>query len=75
MPHKEQKTDDLSLNPSASPTIKLKCCICGRIVENQDPEAYSLQVRKVGAKSPEMLWAHGPCLIRAIPVIGVEIPT
>jgi hypothetical protein len=58
-----------------SSIIKLKCCICGRVVEDGDSEAFSLQVRKVSAKSPEMVWAHGPCLIRAIPTIGDEIPT
>ncbi len=37
-------------------------------------DAYSLQVRKIGANSPEMIWAHGPCLRKMIRVVGEEIP-
>jgi hypothetical protein len=54
--------------------IQLRCCVCDNIVQQDDPDGYSLQIRKFGAKSPEMVWAHGPCLRRVIPVIGIEIP-
>jgi hypothetical protein len=57
-----------------SSSIQLRCCICGTLVEKDDPDGYSLQVQKFGAKSPEVIWAHGPCLRNVIPVIGVEIP-
>jgi hypothetical protein len=50
------------------------CCICGNVVEGNDPDSYILQVRKFGAKFPEAIWAHGPCLRRVIPVLGIEIP-
>lgn len=51
------------------------CCICGKPVETNDKDAYSLQIRKLGiAPNPEMIWGHGPCLREAIPIIGVEIP-
>ncbi len=55
-------------------TIQLQCCICGNIVERSDQDGYSFQVQKFGSKSSEMIWAHGPCLRRVIPVVGVEIP-
>jgi hypothetical protein len=55
--------------------IGLRCCICDEIVDQNDPDSYSLQVRKFGDKPPEMIWAHGPCLRKVIPVIGIEIPT
>ena len=54
--------------------IKFKCGICEKVVELTDPDGYSLQVRKFKVNSPEMVWAHGVCLRRVIPVIGVEIP-
>ena len=57
-----------------NPTIQLRCCISGHLVEQRDPDGYSLQVRKFGAQSPEMVWAHGLCLRKVIPVIGVEMP-
>jgi hypothetical protein len=57
-----------------SSLIQLRCSICGTIIEKDEPDGYSLQVLKFGAKSPEMIWAHGPCLRKAIPVVGVEIP-
>jgi hypothetical protein len=50
------------------------CCICSKTIEENDPDGYSLQTRKFGSKSPEMVWAHGPCLRKVIPVIGEEIP-
>jgi hypothetical protein len=31
-------------------------------------------VYKRGAKNPEAICAHGDCLRRVIPVVGVEIP-
>jgi hypothetical protein len=55
--------------------IQLKCCICGGVVERTDPDGYSLQVRKFGNNSPEMIWAHGLCLRRVTPVFGAEIPS
>jgi hypothetical protein len=56
--------------------IQLRCCICGNVVERDDPDGYSLQVRKFGTNSPGMIWAHGPCLRKLIPVVakGEEIP-
>ena len=54
--------------------VQLRCCICGDIVDRSDQDGYSLQVQKFGSKSPEMIWAHGPCLRKLIPVVGVEIP-
>jgi hypothetical protein len=33
-----------------------------------------MQVAKKGKGSPEMVWAHGLCLRKVIPVIGEEIP-
>jgi hypothetical protein len=57
-----------------SPTIQLRCCLCGQLVDQNDPDGYSIQIRKFGTESPEMVWAHGPCLRKVIPVIGVEIP-
>jgi len=56
-------------------SVRLQCCICGKTVEGNDPDGYSLQVRKFGANAPEMIWAHGPCLRKVIPVVGVEIPS
>lgn len=55
------------------------CCICGEPVTATDTtsspmDGYSLQVRKFGTQSPGMMWAHGPCLRRVIPVVGEEIP-
>jgi hypothetical protein len=55
-----------------NPRIQLRCCICGHVVEQEDSDGYSLQVRKLGGQSPEMVWAHGSCLRKVIPVIGVE---
>jgi hypothetical protein len=52
-----------------SVSIQLRCCIG----ERSDPDGYSLQVRKFGNDSPEMIWAHGPCLRRVAPVVGKEI--
>ena len=55
--------------------MKIRCCICGQILEQAEADGYSLQVRKLNAASPEMVWAHGPCLRKVIPVIAVEIPS
>jgi len=54
--------------------MDLLCCVCGKIVDQNDSDGYSLQVRKFASQSPEVIWAHGPCLRRAIPVVGEEIP-
>jgi hypothetical protein len=59
--------------------IKFRCCICNNVVELRDADgnvsdAYSLQLQKIGEKSPEMVWAHGPCLRKVMPVVGEEIP-
>ena len=55
--------------------MQFKCCICGKPVQTDDKDAYTLQVRRMGTESgPEMIWGHGPCLREAIPVIGEEIP-
>ena len=55
--------------------IQLRCCICDNNIEQTDPDGYALQVKKFGESSPEMIWAHGECLRKVIPVIGIEIPT
>ena len=54
--------------------VHLRCCVCNNVVERNDPDGYSLQVQKFGGKSPEMIWAHGSCLRKVIPVLGEEIP-
>lgn len=54
--------------------IQLRCCICGDVIDRNDTDGYSLQVQKFGSKSPEVIWAHGACLRKAIPVVGEEIP-
>ncbi len=53
--------------------VKLTCCICGNGVEQNDSDAYTLQVTKFGTKSPAAIWAHGPCLRKVIPVVGEQI--
>jgi len=45
----------------------------GGDVAKSDPDGYSLQVRKFGNDSPEMIWAHGHCLRRVASVVGKEI--
>lgn len=55
--------------------VGFRCCLCGEVVKGDDPDGYSLQVKKFGVKSPAMIWAHGPCLRNVIPVVGVEIPS
>ncbi len=52
--------------------IQFTCCICGSAIEGNDRDAYSLQVRKFGVKSPQMIWAHGPCLRKVAPVMSVD---
>jgi hypothetical protein len=52
--------------------IQLRCCICGDVVDRNDRDGYSLQVRKFGNNSPGMIWAHGSCLRRVIPVVRVR---
>jgi hypothetical protein len=54
--------------------MRVTCCICGKGIEGNDPDWYSLQVRKFAVKSPEMIWAHGPCLRNVAPVLSVELP-
>lgn len=54
--------------------IPFQGCICGQVLAENEVDRYSLQVRKFGVESPEMIWAHGPCLRRVIPVVGMEIP-
>jgi hypothetical protein len=63
---------------SAAMKPKFRCCICHHVVELTDAngyptDSYSMDVRKDGAKSPEMIWAHGPWLRKVIPVVGEEI--
>jgi len=58
---------------------KFRCCICHNVVELESADGYPrdsyvMQVRKSGTNAPEMIWAHGPCLRRAIPAVGEEIP-
>ena len=55
-------------------SVQLKCCICGSTFGPSDTDSYTLQVYKRGAKNPEAICAHGDCLRRVIPVVGVEIP-
>ena len=54
--------------------LDFTCCICGHSVAKNDPDGYSLQIRKFAAATLKMVWAHGPCLRRVITVIGVKIP-
>lgn len=54
--------------------MRFKCCVCGSAVPDDDQDSYLLQVRRIGATSPEALMSHGPCLRKVIPVVGVEIP-
>ena len=54
--------------------MQFKCCICGKPVQTDDKDAYTLQVRRMGTESAsEMIWGHGRVLRKAIPVIGEEI--
>jgi len=54
---------------------KYRCCVCRELINADDTDGYTLSVKKFGASSPEMVWAHGPCLREVLPVIGVEIPS
>jgi hypothetical protein len=56
-------------------TIQFTCCICRGIVKRDEPDGFSLQVTKFGANSPEVVWAHGPCLRKVIPILEIEIPS
>jgi hypothetical protein len=60
--------------PMPNTPIPFKCCLCGQVLAENEVDGYSLQVPKFGVKSPEMIWAQGPCLGRVIPVVGMEIP-
>jgi hypothetical protein len=59
---------------SEKTNVQIQCCICGSTIAKSESDGYSLQVRKMGADSPEMIWAHGECLRKVIPVISAEIP-
>jgi len=59
------------MNP---PSFKVECCVCRDVIVPDDPDGYSLKILKFGNKSPETVWAHGMCLRRVMPVVGVEIP-
>ncbi len=54
--------------------IELRCCLCNKSVDRQETDGSQIQLKKFGASTPEMLWAHGVCLRAAIPLIGVQIP-
>jgi hypothetical protein len=58
--------------------MKYTCCLCRQNVELGEPDSYTVQVSQPAALSvrqnPEMLWAHGACLRKAIPVMSIEIP-
>jgi hypothetical protein len=60
------------MNP---PTFRVRCCICGQLIEQNEEDAYSLLVQKYGSDpSPETVWAHGPCLREVMPVLNIEPP-
>ena len=50
--------------------IQLRCCVCDDLVARDDPDGYSIEVQKFGARSSEMIWAHGACLREAIPFVA-----
>jgi hypothetical protein len=60
-----------TMNP---PSFQVRCCVCENPIDQNDSDGYSLQMRKFGSESPQMIWAHGPCLRRVMPVVGIEIP-
>jgi len=53
---------------------KYICCICEKPIDADETDGYTLNVKKFGGSSPEMVWAHGPCLRGVMPVIGADIP-
>jgi hypothetical protein len=57
-----------------NPKVGFDCCFCGDAVNQTNPDDFSLEVRSFGGRSPYLIWAHGPCLRKAIPVAGAEIP-
>jgi hypothetical protein len=52
--------------------MQFTCCFCHKVVVPDDPDSYTLQVRKRGSASPVALWSHGVCLRKAIPVMAEE---
>jgi hypothetical protein len=60
-----------AMNP---PSFQVRCCVCDDLVEPKDPDGYSLQLRKFRIDTPETVWAHGVCLRRVMPVVGIAIP-
>jgi hypothetical protein len=62
------------MSDSNRSAIMFNCGICGAVVEKADPDGYTLQVRRFGAKGWEMIWEHGACLRKAMPVVSEEIP-
>jgi hypothetical protein len=53
-------------------SMNIRCCVCHKLIDANEDDGYSMQVTKFGAKSPFMIWAHGPCLRDAIRVVGEE---
>jgi hypothetical protein len=52
--------------------MQFTCCFCRKVVGPEDPDSYTLQVRKRGSTSPVALWSHGVCLRKAAPVMAEE---
>jgi hypothetical protein len=58
--------------------MKFNCCVCKLEVEIGQSDTYTIQISKPSGigfqKRPELMWAHGPCLREAIPLVAIEIP-
>ena len=50
--------------------MQFTCCFCHKVVGSDDPDSYTLEVRKRGSTSPVALWSHGVCLRNAVPVMA-----
>jgi len=53
------------------------CCVCGKSIRRNDKYRCTLTVHrgieeKLG--STQFLWAHGPCLVKVIPVAEYSFP-
>ena len=59
--------------------MKFTCCVCHKVMQLGEPGSYTIQVSQPAAMSAqpkaELLWGHGVCLCKAIPVICEKIPS
>lgn len=53
--------------------MNFTCCVCHRIVATNGVDWYLINLQKCGKGSPEAMWAHGPCLRKVMPVVGIDI--